>query len=182
MHFPSAYANSVNNSNLKDDDLHHNCVPLAASGWAGRDMSELGALLMRAKMADGTPSKLFETGCRNLGPILRLWVPLVREKGKARKWRRENTDRDISTAEALYKRVADSSLAYWMDDRCNECQGATVDSDRRTCQRCHGSGKEELLMAPNEKDITLDLVSELEDILQSHSRRAAPLVRDEVEA
>ena len=178
MSFIETHARSVNSSSLLDDEHHSNCMPLGASSWAGRHTSELGALLMRAKSADGLPTKIFESGCRNLGSILRLWVPIVREKGKSRHWRREDTDRDISTAEALYVRVAESSLAYWIDSRCNECWGATVDHTRRTCQRCAGTGKEKLLMSKNELEITLDLVSEIEDIMQSHIRRAKEMFRD----
>lgn len=179
MSFETKYSNSVNASSLQDDAFHGNCMPLGASGMASRDMTGLGALLLRAKVADGSPSKVFESGCRNLGPILRIWLPLVREKGMARKWVKSDTPRDAATADALYRRVAESSLAYWLDDRCNECGGATVDHDRRTCQRCKGSGKEELLMNAREKDIALDLVSELEDLMQSHARRSAYALRDE---
>lgn len=178
MIYQERYGRAVNASNLIDDATHDNCAPLGASGWAGRYMSALGALLLRAKVADGTASMLFESGARNLASILALWLPLVREKGRSRKWRREVTDRDITSAEALYVRVAESSLAYWLDDRCNECEGATVDHDRRTCQRCGGSGKEKLLMPEYEKNIALDLKNELEYIMQSHARRANYALRE----
>jgi hypothetical protein len=180
MDFAKTYSQSVNSSNLIDDDRHDGCMPLGASGLASRDMSGLGALLLRAKVADGSPSKVFESGCRNLGSILRLWVPLVRDKGRARKWCADSTPRDAATAEALYVRVAESSLAYWLDPHCGVCSGAKVDSDRRTCIHCKGTGIAELLMNARDKDIALGLVSELEDLTQSHARRAGYVLRDEI--
>lgn len=178
MNFGAAYSHAVNSTNLIDDDAHHQCMPLGASGLAGRYTGDLGSLLLRAKTADGVPGKVFESGCRNLGPILRIWVPMVHRIGAARKWSPASNPREVSQAKELYTRVAESALAYWLDNRCNECQGATVDHDRRTCQRCKGTGIAEILMRRREIEITKDLVSELEDIMQSHARRGSDEMRD----
>ena len=160
------------------DQFHENTLPLAASGWAGRDISELGMLLSRIKYADGTPSKVFESGSRNLGPILAIWIPMVKAKGEQRKWVPTITPREILNAEEMYKRVGESALAYWLDPFCPVCHGAKQDADRRTCDPCKGTGVAELLMGRRDKELALDLVSELEDMLQSHSRRSAYILRE----
>jgi hypothetical protein len=180
MSFAKKYSMSVNSSNLIDDVFHDAVMPLGASGLASVDTTGIGSLLLRAKVADGSPGKIFESGCRNLGPILSLWIPMVREKGIARKWMNPHTAWDILAAETLYRRVAESSLAYWLDKKCLPCGGTGVDHDRRTCIHCKGSGIAKLLMGRFEKEITLDLVSELEDIMQSHARRSSYIFRDEI--
>ena len=180
MNYKKAYSRSVNSSNLIDDAYHSSCEPLAASGWASRDISSLGALLLRITLADGSAKKIFESGCRNFSEALRVWIPMVRSKGEHRHWHKGGStpQRDAANAEALYVRVGESALAFFLDDRCQPCEGAGVDHDRRTCAQCKGTGKAELLMKESDKQITLDLVSDLQGIIQSHTSRAAYVMRE----
>jgi len=181
LNFKKAYARSVNSSNLQDSERHYSCEPLAASGWASRDISGLGAILLRILWADGNSKMLFESGCRNFSEALRIWLPMVRNKGEHRKWHKGGSTprRDAASAEALYVRVGQSALAYFLDDRCGVCEGAGVDSDRRTCIHCKGTGKAELLMKEPDKGIALDLVSDLQEIVDSHSTRAVYAMREQ---
>jgi hypothetical protein len=143
-------------------------------------MSSLGAILIRIQLADGSTRKIHESGCRNIAAALRVWLPMVRSRGENRKWHKGGSTpaHDAANAEALYMRVGESALAYFLDDRCNECEGATVDHDRRTCQKCKGTGKAELLMRESERQIALDLVSDLQGIINSHASRAAYAMRE----
>lgn len=172
MSFAETYARSVNSSSLTDDAFHSNCMPLGASGWASKDTSALGMLLLRMTTADGMPGDAFESGARNFPAALHLWIPLVRAKGRARKWCAEHDDRGQVRAEALYVRVGESSLAYFLDQRCSPCEGRGVDIDRCICHHCKGTGIADLLMAANERGITLDLVSDLQELVSSHVFRA----------
>ena len=180
MNFAKSYSRAVNSSNLRDSELHHTCESLAASGWASRDVSSLGALLLRITLADGSAKKVFESGCRNFAEALRVWIPMVRSKGEHRHWCKGGSTpkRDAATAEALYVRVGESALAYFLDPRCLPCEGAGVDHDRRTCIHCKGTGIAELVMKESERQIALDLVSDLQGIIQSHTSRAAYLMRE----
>jgi len=176
--FIERYVRSVTSTDLRDDATHHNTEALAASAIADVD-GGIGALLCRAKYADGTVAKLHESGTKKLASLLREWESRVIKKGTERKWVSANTEWDANAAMALYKRVAHASLAYWLDSRCEGCKGAKQTPERRICEVCEGTGQAPL---PNDlgglaKEKTLDMVSELEDLLQSHNRRAAQYLR-----
>jgi hypothetical protein len=142
-------------------------------------LTALGAILIRIKYADGTPSGIFDPGCRNYGDALRIWLPMVRSKGEHRGWYKGNSTpkQNARAARALYVRVGESSLAYFLDRRCMHCEGTGVDSDRRTCHHCKGSKIGELRMREPDRGIALDLVAELESIELTHSSRAAHAMR-----
>lgn len=173
------YARSVNSSNLKDDATHHSTEALAAAALADVTGSGaiLGSLLARVKYADGTVHKLFEAGTANLAALLRIWTGVVTEKGRSRGWVKATTAWDMQAAMALYKRVAEQSLAHWLDGRCELCQGAKVGPDRRACTCCGGSGKAEIEAGRFESEKVKDMVSELEGLFQAHSGRAAAKLR-----
>ncbi len=178
MAFIDKYVRSVTSTDLRDDAIHHNTEALAASAMADVD-GGIGALLSRIKYTDGTVAKLHESGTKNLAQLLREWELRVIKKGTERKWVTANTEWDMSAAHSLYKRVAHASLAYWLDSRCEGCKGAKQTPERRICEVCQGSGTAPL---PDDlgglaKEKTLDMVSELEDLLQSHNRRAAQHMR-----
>jgi hypothetical protein len=178
--FAERYVNAVNSSDLRDDAHHVATMPLMASVRAdqsGGDDSLLGSLLCRVKYADGAARKLFEAGTANLAALLRVWLAAVTEKGKARKWVTIRSERDIITAHTLYKRVAEQSLAYWLDDRCEACQGARQTPDRRVCTCCAGTGRAEIEAGKFESDKIKDMVSELQGIHVAHSARAARELR-----
>lgn len=177
--FAEKYARSLNSSDLRDDDTHHATDALAAAALADVTGSGavLGSLLARVKYADGTVHKLFEAGSTNLAALLRIWVAVVTEKGRSRGWIKATTAWDMQAAMALYRRVAEQSLAHWLDGNCELCKGSKVGADRRTCTCCGGTGKAEIDAGRFETDKIKDMVSELEGLFQAHSGRASALLR-----
>lgn len=178
--FVDRYIHAVNASDLRDDEHHHAPEALAASAHASyhdeHGRGDLGALLCRVRYADGTQGKLYESGARNLAPLLRLWLELVTQKGKDREWIKIRAEWDISAAHSLYKRVADESLAFWLDSRCGDCQGATQTVERRTCPTCCGSGTTAIPHGFVGEKVR-DMVSELDTILTAFMDRAASRMR-----
>ncbi len=175
--FGYKYARSVNSSDLRVDAMHSATDALDASAMADTSRTGLGALLCRVKYCDGTAHAQFESGTRNLPALLKIWKDKVREKGRARGWVRTNTAWDMDAANRLYERVAEASLAFWIDSRCVACGGARVDHNRRTCECCNGTGQAEIVSGRFEREIILDLVSELEDLTRSHAANAASHLR-----
>ncbi len=178
--FAQRYVHSVNSSNLLDDQFHCNAEPLRASSYADMTGGDaiFGSLLCRAKYGDSTVHKTFESGTANLVELLRLWIVLVTEKGKDRKWLPEpKTEWDIRAAHVLYKRVAETSLAHWLDGRCGPCEGAGQTPDRRLCTCCAGSGKAQIEAGRYETQKILDMISELEGVFHSYAGRARKLLR-----
>lgn len=175
MGFAEKFVASLQSSNLRDDAFHHDLDAIAAAALAG----DLGSLLCRVKYADGTINKLFEGNPGNLAQLLRIWTTAVTEKGKARHWVKINSERDIFTAHALYKRVAHASLAHWLDGRCKCCNGTGVSlKSLRACVTCSGSGNAEVSCSGGfERERIKDMVSELLSISISHQGRANSLLR-----
>lgn len=176
--FAKKYVSSTLASDLRDDEFHHATLPLRASAYAdetGNDVV-LGSLLVRVKYGSGARRE-FEEGGRNMANLVRAWSAAVIEKGRSRGWIKTKTAWDMDAAFKLYARVAEASLAHWIDDNCELCKGAKVNQDRRVCTCCGGSGKSQVAAGRFETDIILDLVSELEGIYQSHSGRAASMLR-----
>lgn len=173
MGFADRYIASIGSTNLMDDALHHQTDPLAAAALAG----DIGALLCRVKYADGTLNRMFEGNQQNLAQLLRIWTTSVIEKGKARYWVKNE---DILIAYPLYKRVAEASLAHWLDSHCKKCSGTGVTAllGNRQCSACKGSGISEISgMREYEKRLVLDMVSELTALYDSHARRANSKLR-----
>lgn len=179
MLFDDIYARSLQSSDLRDDAHHHATEALFAAAIASKTGAGLGALLSRVKYADGTQSRLFSPGSRNLAKLLAIWTAMVAEKGRSRGWVPTRTEWEVNAAQGLYRRVAMASLAYWIDSRCAECHGAGVMATRRLCPCCKGSGKTEL--APQvgrlEREKIADMISELEGMLLAHNARAAVYMR-----
>lgn len=176
MGFAEKFVASLQSSNLRDDAFHHDLDAIAAAALAG----DLGSLLCRVKYADGTINKLFEGNSGNLAQLLRIWTAAVTEKGKARRWVKINSERDIFTAHALYNRVAHASLAHWLEGHCKDCNGTGVSlKSLRNCVTCAGSGAAEVSCAGGfERERIKDMVSELGEIFESHSRRSSARMRD----
>lgn len=175
MGFAEKFVASLQSSNLRDDAFHHDLDAIAAAALAG----DLGSLLCRVKYADGMINKLFEGNSGNLAQLLRIWTAAVTEKGKARRWVKINSERDIFTAHALYKRVAHASLAHWLDGRCKGCNGTGVSlKSLRGCVTCFGTGKAEVVCpGAFERERIKDMVSELHGLIDSHAARAVHLLR-----
>lgn len=174
MGFADRYLHAVNSSDLRDDEHHHATDALCAAALADTAGAGIGALLSRVKYADGTQHKLFESGSANLAQLLRIWTARVIQKGRERKWLREGTPWDADSAQKLYRRVAELSLAHWLDGKCPFCSGSGNSKGRRICVDCKGSGKAEMTGAGGfELEKVKDMVSELEGLLQSHNTRAS---------
>lgn len=111
--------------------------------------------------------------------LARAWQEIVAEKGKARQWIKPADIPAIGhLAPALYKRVAEASLAHYLDGKCTVCHGAKVGADRRVCGCCAGTGEAKLLgMSDFERHRVLDMVSELMALESSHSGAANVLLR-----
>ena len=122
MGFAEKFIASLSSQNLRDDAVHHDLDVIAAAALAG----DMGALLCRVKYADGTVSRLFEGNAGNLAQLLRAWTAAVTHKGKARRWVKAHTAWDAQAANTLYRRVAEASLAHWLDSKCQVCHGTGV--------------------------------------------------------
>lgn len=176
MAFVEKYVASLNASSLLDDAQHHQTDALVAAALADGTGAGLGSLLSRVKFADGSVSKMFEGGTANLAQLLRIWTAAVIEKGRARKWVKEGTAWDAQAAQALYRRVAERSLAHWLDGKCKPC-GGTGQQARRLCTCCGGNGQAALEGGGFELERIRDMVGELENLLISHNARAAGRMR-----
>ena len=172
MGFADKFVRSLGSHDLRDDAFHHDLDAIAAAALAG----DIGSLLSRVKYADGTVNRLFEGNPQNLANLLRVWTNAVIEKGRARRWVKEGTAWDAQAAQALYRRVAERSLAHWLDGKCKPCGGAGQTPERRVCTVCRGGGKAEVEGGGFERERVLDMVSELEGLLQSHNARASGLL------
>ena len=177
MGYADRFVMSLGASTLQDDAQHHAAEPLAAAALADLTGAGFGALLTRVKYADGSISKLFESGTQNLAQLLRLWSNLVAEKGAQRRWIKIRAEWDIATAPKFYKRVAERSLAHWLDGKCKACHGTGV-VGRLSCGTCQSTGIAEVTGGGFEREKVLDMVSELEGYLQAHNARAACRLRE----
>lgn len=118
-----------------------------------------------------------ERGVILLAQLLREWTAEVSKRGRARRWVPENTAWDADAAQKLYRTVAEHSLAHWLDGNCEPCGGTGV-AQSRSCKCCDGSGLAPLTMAAGfVREHTLNMVSELHNIAQSHAARAGAKLR-----
>ncbi len=181
MGFADQYVWATGASTLQDDATHHATEPLFAAAVADNVGAGIGALLSRVKYVDGSISKVFESGTQNLAQLLREWSELVARKGEERKWVSIRAEWDIPAATALHRRVAERSLAHWLDGKCGACHGTGVTAERRFCPKCKGSAREEVAGQGFEANLVKDMVSELDGLLQAHNARAAVRLRREPE-
>lgn len=181
MGFSERHLHAIFATDLRDDAFHHQPEVLRASAYADEVSRGLGSLLSRVKYAD-TLGHQFEDRPENLAKLLREWGAIVAEKGAARRWIKTE---DIPTighlAPAMYKRVAEASLAHYLDGKCVECHGSKVSLDWRTCGTCKGSGDAAIMgLSAHETKLALDMVSELMSLESSHSGAASALLRRDV--
>lgn len=176
MGFADKYVHALGASNLMDDELHHAAEALAAAALADVTGAGIGALLSRVKYADGM-RKQFEAGSANLAALLRAWTAAVAEKGRSRGWVTIRAEWDISAAHALYRRVAEASLAHWLDGNCEPCGGTGIASMRLACKCCGGTGRAQIVGGRFESDRIADMVSELQGMVDAHNARAAGRMR-----
>lgn len=206
--FVDRYLDSINSSNLIDDATHHACSPLAASAFTDSICDGIGALLARVKFGSSIPksadyvqtsfqgdielqitysTNLFEGSAANLAELTRKWREIVKNRGLDRKWfgkYQDRTEWDMNAALTLFRRIADRSLAYWLDGRCIPCQGSgqVVGEENAQlriyeCQCCQGTGKEYITGRREEVELIRDMISEIEGAFQSYNRRAGAKLR-----
>jgi enamine deaminase RidA (YjgF/YER057c/UK114 family) len=176
MSFADRYTRSLNSSNLMDDSFHHQTEALQAAAHADRAAREIGSLLSRVKNAN-VYRKAHEGDTQALASLLTKWRAIVQSKGMERKWVKAG---DLAFAGRIFERVADRSLAHWLDGKCPICHGSKVNEDRRTCAPCFGTG-EALIegVSGMERNLILDMVSELNGLESSHAGAANALLRRE---
>lgn len=180
MGFADRYIHSLKSTDLRDDAFHHMTDALQAASFANDSARGIGSLISRVKYAD-TLSHQFEDGNNNLAKLQREWLAIVTEKGSARRWIRTE---DIPTighlAPAMYKRVADASLAHYLDGKCTDCRGSGVTQERQMCRPCKGSGDGEITgLSDFERHRAMDMLSELMSLESCHSGVANGLLRRE---
>ncbi len=80
-------------------------------------------------------------------------------------------------AQMLYRRVAEASLAYWIDGTCKSCSGTGNQGCAKACASCapcSGTGKAVIVCSGGfERERIKDMVSELESISIGHAGRAS---------
>lgn len=180
MGFADKYLHAICSTDLRDDQFHHQTHALAASAIADASARGIGSLLHRVRYAS-TLSHQFEDNDGLVAELLRKWHAIVIEKGSARKWIKSDDVAKIGhLAPMLYKRVAEASLAHYLDGKCPTCHGSKVSEDRRVCAPCMGTG-EVMIMGVSgwERNLILDMVSELMSLESSHSGAASALLRRE---
>lgn len=181
MGFHDRFIWALRSRDLRDDQTHHNLDPIAAAALADVRVNGFGALLCRVKYADGSLHKEFEGNAANMAQLLRLWTAEVTKRGQARKWVRIGSERDIQTAHILYKRVAEASLAHWLNDKCQTCHGTGISSERTLCKVCEGSGIAPVVCSGGfERERIKDMISELHAMSSSHAAMANRLLRKEI--
>lgn len=180
MGFSERHLHAIFATDLRDDAFHHQPEVLRASAYADEVSRGLGSLLSRVKYAD-TLGHQFEDRPENLAKLMREWHGIVVEKGTARKWIRTDDVAKIGQlAPMLYRRVAEASLAHYLDGKCPICHGSKVGADRRACAPCFGSGEALITgMSEYERNLVRDMVSELMALESSHSGAASALLRRE---
>ena len=146
-----------------------------------KDTAQLGNRL-RVKYADATLNRMFEGNQQNLAQLLRIWTAEVIKRGRARRWVPENTAWDAAAAQALYQRVAEKSLAQWLDGKYRGCSGSGVKVllGNGICTRCKGTGVAPVYGVAGESQRSLDvkaigesykLINQLfHDMLLKHQR------------
>lgn len=178
MGFCERFVHALASTDLRDDEFHHQTHALAASAIADASARGIGSLLHRVRYSD-TLGRQFEDNAGNLARLVRVWGEIVAEKGAARKWIKPQDVPSIGhLAPAMYKRIADASLAHYLDGKCPSCHGSKVGEDRRKCVKCDGSGDAKIVgMSDFERNRVMDMVSELMSLESSHSGAASALLR-----
>jgi hypothetical protein len=177
--FVEKYLQSLNTSDLRDDDQHRQTEALAAAALAdlsGGSGAVFGSLLARAKYADGICHKTFEAGNHNLAVLLNAWTKVVAQKGLDRQWLKIKHPWDIHAAHSMYAKIARMSLAHWLEGGCETCNGTKI-AHGRACAHCGGTGLEPIQGGAVERQKSADMISELEGLYQSHSARASAKLR-----
>lgn len=114
--------------------------------------------------------------------LFAAWAVIVAQKGAERNWIKPQ---DIPTighlAPAMYRRIAEHSLAHYLDGLCDACGGTGAKSAKemfRRCDVCEGTRRAKLTgISAYEAKLVGDMIGELEALESAHASRAASLLR-----
>ncbi len=117
--------------------------------------------------------------------LLQDWCEIVAKKGRERHWIKPADWPKIGhLAPAMYKRVAEYSLAHYLDDICKACNGTGSKEGRptmRSCPTCNGSRRVPVTAIAGLSDYEVRLVGQMVDELNalelSHAGLAGALLR-----
>lgn len=114
--------------------------------------------------------------------LFAAWALIVAEKGAERQWIKPQDVPAIGhLAPAMYRRIAEHSLAHYLDGLCNACGGTGAKSAKemfRTCTVCEGTRRAKLTgISHYEAKLVGDMICELEALESAHASRAASLLR-----
>ena len=158
------YAKATQSSNLKSDEHHFETDKLAAMALSGG----IGNLLFRVKYASDVTS---------YNALLESWTAIVIKKAGLRQWPKHITP----------QKVASKSLAYWLNDVCEECTGRGFQQVTNTpilseteCKVCRGTTKKPLACEANWRVYIEDMVDELNGMAAHAGARAMKKLASEI--
>lgn len=154
MGIAEKYSRSVNSSNLKDDEHHHDTETLAAVALTGvLEHNRLGPALFRVKFANDHTS---------YATLLASWEVVVGGKAVKRRW----------SSDVTAKKVAALSLGHWLNDICPVCTGkghqavfGTPMLSDDPCPACLGQGKKPLVCDVEYRDPIVDMIEILDRMI-----------------
>lgn len=117
--------------------------------------------------------------------LLMEWRAIVAKKGSERHWIKQADWPKIGhLAPAMYQRVADHSLAHYLDDACKACNGTGAKDSKatlRNCSTCGGTRRAPVTAITGLSDYELRLVGQMVEELNvlelSHACLAGALLR-----
>lgn len=114
--------------------------------------------------------------------LFAAWSVIVAEKGAERNWIKAQDMPTIGhLAPAMYRRIAEHSLAHYLDGLCNACGGTGAKTAKemfRKCEVCEGTRRAKLTgISAYEAKLVGDMIGELEALESAHASRAASLLR-----
>lgn len=157
MGIAQKYIRSTQSSNLRCDDRHFDADTLMAVALCG---VPFGPLLLRARLAttESNPSAVYE--------LKRVWLGVVAKTAFIKSW----------PSKISAKKVASTSIEYWMNDVCPDCFGRKSDQIDNTpcltgvdCKSCAGTGKRPIPCDAEHAPYVLKMVYDLDGIALSAS-------------
>ncbi|WP_332855159.1 hypothetical protein [Duganella sp. S19_KUP01_CR8] len=179
MSFSEKYSRALTARNLTNDAVHSSTDSLTASAISDIRVGGLGSALTRLKASLTSSGKIGEPERARLADALKAWRAEVRKKGIERKWLpTPRTTWDAAAHEAFYTKVAELSLAHWLDGKCEPCGGTGKATINCTCKACNGTGRATVKGERLVVQRTLDMLSDLVGLVGAHGARAASMLRE----
>lgn len=183
MAFAERYVGALN-ANLQDDEHHRATNVLCASAIADKSSREIGALLHRIKYNQSIRQQ-FLGDASALAGLRTDWHAIVVSKGLARHWIKAKDWPALGHLfPAMAAKVADHSLAYYLDSVCKACNGTGAKSSKemfRSCVSCGGRRQANVDEIPGlsdyERQLVRDMASELLVLEQTHAGVASSRLR-----